>query len=121
MRAIKGVAAGIADGAQKRYLEGIVIEIFGVARVGQAGIRDLVWTCRPTSDSVVHGVAEAGVVVGDAERRSGIPNENPVHLPAGQGYLLHTCERLPERQFIIGGRDKSMAEVQVAAAGLKPL
>jgi hypothetical protein len=53
-RAVKSVTASIADGAQKRHFEGIVIEKFGVAWVGQAGIRDLVWTGRPPSDSVEH-------------------------------------------------------------------
>jgi hypothetical protein len=84
VRAVKGDAAAIANGAQQCNLEGIVIEEFGVARVGQAGIRDLVRTCRAASDAVEQRVAKAGEVVGDAEGRSGIPHENSVPLPAGQ-------------------------------------
>src|SRR5277367_6073074 len=81
-RSVEIGAAVRADKSQRGNLERVSIEELVVALIRRAGTSDLVWTRGAASDSVEHGVAEAGEVVRDAERCAGIQHENSVHLPA---------------------------------------
>ncbi len=83
--------------------------------------RDLVWTRWSAADSVKDRIGKAGEVVGDAERATGIPNQNRIGLPSRERHFFGSDEVLAKWQLIGNGTNKAMAEIKVAVAGFKLL